>query len=332
MVLVRLKGVHIVRAGKREYHYAWRGGPRLTGEPGSPEYVTAYNDAHAARKAPVTGTFKEVLTAYKASPKFKKLRPATTRDYERYLKLIDARFGSLPKVALDDPRVRRHFLKWRDEMSDRPRAADMGIGVLKTVLGWAVENVHVSSNQAEPISRLHSVNKSDDIWTADDVAAFLKHAPKELAWVLQLAIYTGFRQSDLIRLAWNHETDGAFDLRTQKRKRDAMVPITPGCRTLLNRIEKRGPIILTTKRGKQPWTADGLRTSFGDVCREAGVERTFHDLRRTAATNLLAMGLDSSQVAMVMGWSEKDVETLKRKYVSRQAVIKAVLAKLEKEV
>ena len=43
-------------------------------------------------------------------------------------------------------------------------------------------------------------------------------------------------------------------------------------------------------------------------------------------------GIEASQVALVMGWSEKAVEDLKRKYVSRTAVVQAVLAKLEKAV
>lgn len=147
-----------------------------------------------------------------------------------------------------------------------------------------------------------------------------------------LGLYTGLRQGDLIRLAWNHEKGGALDLHTKKRSREAVVPITPECRALLGRIEKRGPVILTTARGKRPWTADGLRSSFNKACDRAKVSRTFHDLRRTAATYLLGKGLEASQVAMVMGWSEKAVEDLKRKYVSRAEVVQAVLAKLEKAV
>lgn len=45
MVTVQLKHIHVVRSklrdGWTEYHYAWRGGPRLKGEPGSPEYVAS---------------------------------------------------------------------------------------------------------------------------------------------------------------------------------------------------------------------------------------------------------------------------------------------------
>jgi integrase len=88
-------------------------------------------------------------------------------------------------------------------------------------------------------------------------------------------------------------------------------------------------VILTTERGKRPWTADGLRSSFGKACKDAGVTRTFHDLRRTAATNLYRPGSRRPGGA-IMGWAEADVEAMKRKYVSRAAVVAAVLAKLEK--
>jgi integrase len=330
MVTVRLKGVHVVKSGAREYHYAWRGGPRLSDEPGSPAYMQAFQAAHAARKAPVTGTLKEVLTRYRASPSFTKLGVHTKRAYEKHLNTIEAKWGTMPLVALDDPNVRKRFLAWRDSMADTPRTADMAIGVLKRLLGWAEERVYVTSNQAEPIGRLHRADKSDAIWTADDVTAFLKHASKELAWAVELALHTGLRQGDLIRLAWNHREGDAFGYRTSKRQRFVTIPITPACSGLLGRIEKRGPVILTTQRGKRPWTADGLRSSFGKACDDAGVKRTFHDLRRTAATNLVAAGLDSGQVASIMGWSEADVEAMKRKYVSRAAVVAAVLAKLEK--
>lgn len=330
MVTVRLSGVHVVKAKGRAYHYAWRGGPRLPGEPGTPAYMAAYNAAHASRKAPIKGTFSEIITAYKRSPAYTKLGAHTTRAYAKHLDAITDRWGTLPIVALNDPKIRKHFLDWQDEMAATPRTADMAIGVLKRVLRWALTRVLVTSNEAEPIERLHSADKSDAIWTAGDLTAFKAHASKELAWAVELAMLTGLRQSDLIKLAWGRREGDAFTLLTSKRNRWVTIPITPACEALLGRIEKRGPVILTTHRGKKPWTADGLRSSFKAACDLAGVKRTFHDLRRTAATNLVAAGLDASQVAAIMGWSEADVEAMKRKYVSRSAVVAAVLAKLEK--
>jgi hypothetical protein len=56
-VRVHLKGIHSVRwrlaSGEIvTYHYAWRGGPRLIGKPGSPEFVRSYNEAIASRRRP----------------------------------------------------------------------------------------------------------------------------------------------------------------------------------------------------------------------------------------------------------------------------------------
>jgi hypothetical protein len=45
MVKVDLKGLAKVTAKGRTYWYAWRGGPRLRGEPGSPEFMASYNEA-----------------------------------------------------------------------------------------------------------------------------------------------------------------------------------------------------------------------------------------------------------------------------------------------
>lgn len=330
MVSVPLKGVHEVRAKGRVYFYAWRGGPRLQGSPGSPEFIASFEQAHAGRKASPTGTFREVITAYRASPAYTGLGAHTARAYARHLDDITATWGDTPTALMDDPRMRRQFLIWRDNMAATPRTADMAVGVLKRLLGWAEERVLVTSNQATPIGRLHHVNKSDDIWTVADFEAFDGAAHLELRWAVELGVLTGLRQSDLIRLAWNHDQGDVVDFRTSKRGKRVLIPVTPALRALLGRIEKRGPVILTTHRGKRPWTAAGLRASFSQACEDASVGRTFHDLRRTAATVLLSAGLDSSQVAMVMGWSEKDVETLKRLYVSREAVVRAVLAKLQK--
>jgi hypothetical protein len=70
-VRVRLKGLHFVPKkladGRvREYVYAWRGGPRILGQPGSPEFLASYNEAILRRAAPQVGTMRSVLAAYEA--------------------------------------------------------------------------------------------------------------------------------------------------------------------------------------------------------------------------------------------------------------------------
>lgn len=53
---VKLKGIasatkKLADGRKVKYYYAWRGGPKLQGQPGSPEFIASYNAAIAARIA-----------------------------------------------------------------------------------------------------------------------------------------------------------------------------------------------------------------------------------------------------------------------------------------
>ena len=57
---IRLKGINVVRkrladGSVRAYHYAWKGGPALCGEPGTPEFIASYNDAAARKVTPPRG-------------------------------------------------------------------------------------------------------------------------------------------------------------------------------------------------------------------------------------------------------------------------------------
>lgn len=333
MVNVRLRGVHSVRAKLASgrvatYHYAWKGGPRLSGAPGSPEFVAAFTKAHESRKTVSGPVFRRLIVAFKASPEFTRLGAHTLRAYRKHLDAIEAEFGDLPIEALDDSKVRRHFMAWRDGMAATPRKADYAVSTLKRVLAWAVDRGEIEHNRADKIGRLHNADRSESIWTDDDFTAFRLHASKELQWAVDLAACTGLRQSDLISLAWSNFDGQSFMVRTSKRGKVAIIPATGECRALMGRIAKRQAVILTTERGKRPWTADGLRASFSAACKRAKVTRTFHDLRRTAATRLVASGAPAGQVAMSMGWSEDAVEALKRKYVSRSAVVQSMLANM----
>mgnify|MGYP000663312536 CR=1 FL=1 len=335
MVTVQLKGVHVVRAktkaGDAVYHYAWRGGPRLKGKPGTAEYVRSFHAAHESRKSPDTGTLVDVIRAFRGSPEFGARRATTKRAYSRYLDLIETEFGDLPLKALDDPNIKAVFYKWRDSMRDRPRTADYAVTTLKLLLKYAKDRNTIGHNHADEIGRLHTVDRSDSIWTDADFAAVEKHASPELMQAIRLAAFTGIRQGDLIRLTWDEFHGDSFSMVTRKTARAITVPAVAECRDLVAAIQRKQSTILTTARGGTSWTADGLRASFRKACKAAGVKRTFHDLRRTAATNLMKAALPASTVALIMGWSEESVESLKRKYVSRQAVVDDMLDKLERD-
>src|SRR6266700_8027673 len=69
MARIRLKGLNsatkVLADGRRvTYWYAWRGGPQLRGEPGTPEFVASYNEAVARKVVPPRGQLVSVLQGY----------------------------------------------------------------------------------------------------------------------------------------------------------------------------------------------------------------------------------------------------------------------------
>ena len=74
---VDIKGIAKVTAKGRTYYYAWRGGPRLRGLPGSLEFMQSYQEAIEDRRATNTDRFRSIVTLYKASADYDGLAPST---------------------------------------------------------------------------------------------------------------------------------------------------------------------------------------------------------------------------------------------------------------
>src|SRR5215216_3204339 len=95
MVAVDLKGIAKVTAKGRTYYYAWRGGPRLEGKPGSPEFVASYQEAHESRLMPDTGRFRSLVILYKASKAYSGLAASTKQQWAPWLDRLSDYFGEL---------------------------------------------------------------------------------------------------------------------------------------------------------------------------------------------------------------------------------------------
>ena len=139
-----IKGLHKATArtadgGRRTYWYAWKGGPRLEGEPGTPAFEAGYRLAIERRKLGRHGeTLAGMVAAYRASPEFQNRSASTLKEWARFLDLIQTDDGplaiaSLPDATLGDPRVRQHLLAWRDQWRATPRKADYAMQVLSAV-------------------------------------------------------------------------------------------------------------------------------------------------------------------------------------------------------
>lgn len=325
---------------KRKYFYAWRGGPLIKSQDGTPlkpgdaDFVAVYSKLIEDRKKPTQGTLFSLIAAYKATSEYTKLAPRTKKDYARFLDLIEQEFGTLPLALVAKTETRGEFKSWRDgiaatkPLSAKERAemkkagevapiagdrqADYAWGVLARVLSVAKDRGTISVNICERGGKLYEVDRAEVIWQPEHIKAFREVAADELWFALVLALWTGQRQGDLIKLTWQQYDGTYIRLRQGKRKARVLLPVGSVLKAELDaqKPEKAEGAILRNTRG-QKWTEDGFRTSWGKACDKTELDMPrFNDLRGTAVTRLALAGCTVPQIAGFTGHSLKDVERI----------------------
>lgn len=347
---VKIAGVHtttktLADGTRRKYFYLGKGGPRLEGEPGSSTFVASIHAAKEALKRVPPNTLSTILDAYRSSDEFKDKKASTSRDYTRHLKAIEAEFGQLPLAALGARQVRQTFKAWRSEIeaASGARTADYVFQVFAAVLAWANDESLIEHHPLKRIGRRYKSARRDKVWTRDVEADFMARAPAHMRLPLLLALWTGQRQGDILKMTWA-DYDGAC-IRVHQDKGGDKVQIRVGAPlkaaldaenlTAAAKAAKRkrpqSPYIVTNLRGAA-WTSDGFRTSWRKAVTDAGIEGlTFNDTRGSAVTRLGEAGCEVIEIASVTGHSLKSVEAiLDNHYLSRtQRIADNAIAKRE---
>jgi integrase len=250
---LRLKGINCTRKKLASgevvtYYYAWKGGPALRGQPGTPDFIQSYNEAIAQKVKPPTGTLLSLLQQYQHSEDFRGLADSTRRSYIALIMRIEKHFGDFPLAALTDRRSRGIFMEWRDQIaaSAGRRQADYAWTVLARVLSWSFNRGLIGANPCERGGRLYrGGGRAEKIWTAADEAAFLERAPTHLHLPLLLALWTGQRQGDLLRLPWSAYDGTRIRLRQSKTGTPVSFKAGAPLKAALDATPRRCPIIRT---------------------------------------------------------------------------------------
>lgn len=310
MARVDLKGLHWTKAKLADgrtatYWYAWRGGPRLTGEYGSPEFHESYRKACSEhldqRRATAPRDMNWLTDRYEDSPEYKSAAEKTRKDYARHLATIRAEFGALTVAEIEVRGSRSLFLEWRDEIATKrgTRTGDYAFAVLARVLSWAADREYLARNPCEKAGRLHTGNRKNMVWSLDEEAAFLAQASAPMRLMLLLALWTAQREGDLLRLTWKAYDGRSLTLRQGKGGVRIRVPVAAPLKAVLDATKRAGVQIVVNRSGL-PYTADGFRASFRKACEAASVTgRTFHDLRGTFSTRAGEAGATDIEIAAV---------------------------------
>jgi integrase len=336
-VRVRYKGLNwntkrLADGSIRTRWYAWRGGPPLRGEPGTPEFAQSWQEACAQKIKAPEGTLQSLIDYFQTTVEFtSSIAESTRADYVEIIqKMIEPKFGDFPIKALTDPRTRGIMKEWRDELALKSiRRADYAWSVLARILSVAMDRGQITVNPCEKGGRLYHGSRRDMIWTTEDEATFIKGAPPHLHLPLLLGLWTGQRQGDLLALTWSAYDGRYIRLRQSKTGARVVIPVGGPLKAVLDRTARRSPIILTNLDG-QPWKRFG--SYFSKVCKRLGIAGlTFHDLRGSAVTRLALAGSTEAEIATITGHTLSNVrQILDRHYLHRDlALAESAIRKLE---
>jgi integrase len=124
--------------------------------------------------------------------------------------------------------------------------------------------------------------------------------------VIRLALETGARLGEILALSWGDlDGRGILRIRTEKRGPDRSIDLQESTIRLLEALresgDSAGPIFHSPRTGTRRWH---IRRFWHAVRKGAGIPHVrFHDLRHTAASEMLRRGLLLREVQYVLGHS-----------------------------
>jgi integrase len=173
---------------------------------------------------------------------------------------------------------------------------EWGYGILVN----PVANIELPKSAKPRTRRLHSNELSTLIFHAE------KQRNKYISTIIQFAVETGMRRSEILKLTWNDVNldTGIASLYDTKNGDDRHIPLTKSAIQLLSNLTQSSEFVF-------PISANCLRLAWERCRNKSNIKGLrFHDLRHEAVSRFFEMGLSVPEVALISG--HKDVRQLFR--------------------
>src|SRR5262249_46141740 len=169
------------------------------------------------------------------------------------------------------------------------------------------------------------------VWTEEDVAAYEARWPlgtRQRVW-LAVLLYTGLRRGDAVRLGRQHLRENVATLRTEKTDTDVHIPLLPPLVEALH-AGPTGDLAFIVGANGKPLTKESFGNLFSEACRDAGVNKSAHGLRKIAATRAAENGATLAQLNAIFGWSGSAMASVYTKSADRARLARESIGKLLK--
>jgi integrase len=299
----------------RRYYYFRRGQeakPIRLPDFGTPEFEIAYQRAlhgdaaelGAARTLP--GTLNEAVVSYYKSLAFRELAESSQLMRRSYLERFREKYGDDRLATMPSAFVVQMMNKME------PFSARNWFKCVRALMQHAVSVglCKVDPTQGVKLPKI----KSDGIhaWSEIEISQYEKHwaIGTKQRLVLALALYTGQRRGDLVRMGRQHIRNGDIEVRQEKTRTVLVIPMHANLVAVLEATASEHLMLLTTETGK-PYAPNDLSDEFRSWCDAAGLpsECSLHGLRKAAARRLAEAGCSAHEIAAITGHKTlKEVE------------------------
>lgn len=247
--------------------------------------------------------------------------PRTQLDEQGYVGTLRKVFGLVPpsKITAVD------CAKLRDMVAAKSGKvqANHHLKTLKHVLRKAVEWGAISTNPAREVSKL-KVKERERYVTDAEFSAVYASAPPMVQVAMDLAVLTGLRRGDVLRLRKDDCKDDGIHVPTAKTNRGLIFQWTPDLRAVVDRAKAMEPrfrqTLVANRKGRQ-MTGNG----FGTLWRKAmiatypkGKERSrwrFNDIRSKSASDTAELAAASARLG------HTSTAVTKRHYIRKPAKV-----------
>lgn len=275
-------------------------------EPGTPEFWDHYNLLLKGREpAPVKRNFEALILSYYESEGFKKLKPRTKRDYQKYIGHIRTIWGAKDPTKIET----HHIYQLHRANAEHWRQANYLVQVMVVLMNHARLIGFLKKEHGNPAKGIPLFKQEGDGWVPwpDDVRAeFESLASPRARLVYELCIGTGQRIGDIVKMRWNHIKDGAWDFTQGKTDKPLWIPFTDRLNAYLATVEKKGLTVITDDKGRPvryEVVAKDMRKVKAEMQHPDAMTYVTHGLRKNATIELYQAGNDDELVKAVTGHS-----------------------------
>lgn len=274
-------------------------------------------------------TFKDVIEHYRKTEEFLKLRPNSKRLYERIMRIatVPDGLGSTPCEEMR-PALVKGFL---DGFASRPALASKALTVIKAI----EEDAVVRELLPGPISfgvKVAYKSGGHKPWSDAQIAWAQAHATPHMSRAVSLAVNTGQRGGDLMRMRWtdieHHEGHPFIHVVQEKTGVEIWIPLTQELIRIMATWERQPGHILRKADGmpfdNRPQLSDAWGRELQRPVMASLKGLHLHGLRATAVIRLRRAGASIPHITDFVGMSEQMVTRYCRFADKRKNALAAV--------